>query len=247
MKKKPTPPPETIISVAHAAKLWGCTTRTIQRKIKRGELQKVIGKDGREGFTQESLTAAFNTPTHPDLSGRQGGDMSGATPRPVGATVAATGARHVAHLDPTNAAVIARLEANLEAERQRYTDLEEARRREATSLEEARQREVARQNDHIDSLRTELAAANARAEAAHLENQNLHRQLADARRHETERARINPPTPSADILDNKPDIMPTKLKSKKPDSRYHARNSPSTKAPTIKTKQPAGWWSKWFG
>ena len=231
MRKKPAPPPEAIISVARAAELLGCTTRTIQRKIKGGELAKAIGTDGREGVLLKSIKAADSPPQMPPTGDRRHDTMSHATRHDVAATVAATRGRHVAPHNPATAALIARLEASLEAERQRNTD-----------LEQARAREVARQNDHIDSLRTELTAAHASAEAARQENLNLHRQLADARQHETERARLAPPSSPGDVIEGTPAEQPgaTESGTKKPSRRRSA-------APPAKPEPRAGWWSRLFG
>ena len=112
-----------------------------------------------------------------------------------------------------------------------------------------RRQVVQAQNEHIDSLRKELEqkareleAANHRAEAAHLENLNLHRQLADARRHETERARLAPPSSPGDVIDGarEDQSAATEPGAKKPSRRRSA-------APPPKPEQSVGWWSRLFG
>ena len=210
--------PAELLSVHEASRRYGKDRRTIQRKITRGDLKKRTLKNGDVGISVADLETAFGARV-------QGGGTPLEMPPPP---LAAEG-RHAARGGRRYAASSleverARLEASLEAERKRITDLEEARRR-----------EIQAKNDHIDGLVAEL-------EAAREERKSLHLQIADARRHETERARLAPPSSPGDVIEGTSAEQPgaTEPGTKKPPRRRSA-------APSAKPEPRAGWWSRLFG
>jgi len=215
--------PAELLSVHEASRQYGKDRRTIQRKIARGELTKRTMKNGEIGIAVHDLETAFGAHV------QGGGAPLAASQTPPAAPLAAGGRRAASGAITQDShpleIVVARLEASLELERQRRVD-----------LEEARQREVAKQNDHIDTLRTQLDEANARAAAAHQESQNLHRQLADARRHET--ARLAPPSPMGNVINGDP-------AGDKPSERHNARTTKSSnisEPATTPKPEARTWW-----
>ncbi len=229
------------IPISEAARRQGVNRSTIQRKIAKGELERVALKNGKVGVTIKSLEAAFGG--MPQGAADAARTQQAAACRTVPHAAAAPAAPQAEEIPTT----IATLRAELTAALQRQADIEELRRQ-----------VVQAQNEHIDSLRKELEqkareleAANLRAEAAHQENLNLHRQLADARHHETERARIAPPTPFADVIESKPEQPPaeaTKPNAKKSDARYRTRGPrPTGATPPTPKPELAGWWRRLWG
>ncbi|MBF0548874.1 MAG: hypothetical protein HQM08_30930 [Candidatus Riflebacteria bacterium] len=232
-KQAPFMPPHHI-PIAEAARRYGVNRSTIQRKIAKGELERIALKNGKVGVTLKSLEAAFGTPP-------QGAANAARTEQDAAPSAACRAAPRAAAASaalPSNAAAaVATLRAELAAAVQRQTDIEEMRRQ-----------VVQAQNEHIDSLRKELEqkareleAANQRAEAAHLENMNLHHQLADARRHETERGRLAAPSPAspAIVIEGMAADQPAGKPTRR---RIKARRSDARPAPATKPEPSRPWW-----
>ena len=221
--------PEKTISLHEAHRRYGVALSTLRRKIKSGELTRA--RDG--GVTVASLKRLYG---EPESDPRTEGERSGIAPR--SGVVSLLGAEGGA-LPPEHVALVATLQAKLEAADQAKANQAEAHRREIAAFETARTREVAAQNNYIDGLRDLL-------EQAHEENKALHMQIADARRHET--ARLAPPSAHGPTIegeeaaDRRDDHGETRKRRR--------RDRPaSSAAPAVAPKRGGGWFGlgRWFG